>query len=117
MKTKLFLLFLFLLPLPSFSQKVNNILISDLKSEYIEISPTGGLFANFIYIDVNYGQQHKFLNDFRIKDNYGKPIKFNSIIDALNFFHKFGYEYVDKFQKDDTTSYLLKRKNNSEDLF
>ncbi len=78
----------------AFSQTVNNIPIKDINVEYIEIVGYGRLFSNKVDVDLDFGQNTKFFsgkNDLIILDEKGKVVKFNSVIDALNFMSANGY--------------------------
>ncbi|MCH7928630.1 MAG: hypothetical protein IID03_11745 [Candidatus Dadabacteria bacterium] len=55
------------------------------------------LFGQKIIITIDYGQKHKFAQSQLIKDSKGKPIIFNTTIDALNFMEKNGWEYVHNY--------------------
>ena len=98
-----------------FSQTVNSISITEIDAEYVEISIHTSAFSNYITIELNYGQVNRTLDsqDSEIKDENGKPLKFNSMIDALNFMCKNGYEYVDSYTISDenTPHYLLRKKD------
>lgn len=49
-------------------------------------------------IEIDYGQERNFFSDERLKDTKtGKPIVFNSMIDALNFLGGLGWEFVQAF--------------------
>lgn len=49
-----------------------------------------------VTITVDFGQKMKFW-DNRMKDENGKPVKFNSLIDALNYMGKKGWEFVQSY--------------------
>lgn len=63
---------------------------------YCDIVGTEILFSNKITVDIDFGQKSSFWTDYkekRLVDEKGKPIKFNSMIDALNFMAKLGWEF------------------------
>ncbi|GAA4306511.1 hypothetical protein [Nibribacter koreensis] len=60
--------------------------------EYCQITKTG---KNTIRID--YGQELLYGAESYIKDDKGKPMKFNSVIDALNYLNSKGWELVSSF--------------------
>lgn len=65
---------------------------------YCEILGTGSLFSTKVRIDIDYGQEVSFWNqDRRLKDETGKSIKFNSMVDALNYMGTIGWEFVQAY--------------------
>ena len=82
-----------------FSQTVNNVPIKDIDVEYIQIVGTSRLFSTKVNIEIDFGQRNKVFNtkDTRIVDENGKNVIFNSMIDALNFMSKNGYEFVQAY--------------------
>lgn len=78
------------------SQTVNDVLIKDIDVQYIQIVGTSQLLSNKVTIEIDFGQATKFFStkDTQVKDETGKLMKFNSMIDALNFFSKNGYRFV-----------------------
>lgn len=78
------------------AQTVDGKKIEDLDAAYLQIEPISkGLGGRKISIMVDYGQPNGKLNDRRVLDEDGDPVIFNSMTDALNFFDKHGYEYID----------------------
>jgi hypothetical protein len=54
--------------------------------QYCMVIATGKLFSTKVSISVDYGQETKFWHrEETIKDEQGKVINFNSVIDALNY--------------------------------
>ena len=99
MKIILLSLTAFLFNLPStFCQTVNDVPIKDIDVEYVDVI---GSYArkNKLNIELDFGQQQKLstTKDTRIKDADGKTLTFNSMIDALNFMSKNGYEFVQAY--------------------
>lgn len=96
-------------------QSVNNIPIKDLEVEYIEITGNYKLFKGKVTIDIDFGQRDKGLNtkDRKVLDENGKNIFFNSMVDALNFMSKNGYEFVQAYtvasENTSTIYYLMKK--------
>jgi len=82
-----------------FSQTVNDIPFKDIDTQYVQIVGTSKLFSAKVTIRIDFGQNLKALQvkDARIKDKDGKPIVFNSMIDALNFMSENGYDYEDAY--------------------
>jgi hypothetical protein len=53
-----------------------------------------------VTIEIDFGQENKLFSsnkDTRIRDENGKNMIFNSMIDALNFMTKNGYEFVQAY--------------------
>ena len=82
---------------------------ADIK--YIELVATqAGLFTGKVNIVVDFGERNA-----TVKDDKGKPIDFNTVVAALNYFDKNGWEYVNNFVVSEGTighvyHYLLRRK-------
>lgn len=96
---KLILLFLFvcLLGLSTvLSQTVNDIEIQDISVEYMQIIGTTKLFSTKVTVELDFGKEPSFwaTAGMQVKDELGKPVVFNSMIDALNFFSRYGYDFV-----------------------
>ena len=91
---------------------VDGIDIQRVDISFIEISANGRLFSNRINVIVDYGQRRRSFDIQRIENDRGKSMKFNSMMDALNFFYRNGWEYVDNYQDNDDNTlrrYLLRR--------
>lgn len=74
----------------------------DTKEIYCEITGRATLsFTGKIKIDIDFGQQNKAFEGFNadaLKDPVtGKPIKFNSMIDALNYMAADGWLFVNAY--------------------
>jgi hypothetical protein len=83
-----------------FSQTVNDVPIKDIDVEYVQIVGTSKALSNKLTIQIDFGQRTKYFssgNENRVKDEEGKPLKFNSMIDALNFMAENGYEFVNAY--------------------
>lgn len=89
----------FLIILCCNAQTVNDVPIADIDAEHIQIVGQQKLLSTKVKIDVEFGQQNKVLSghDTRIKDENGYPMIFNSMIDALNFFSKHGYDFLQAY--------------------
>jgi len=103
MKKIIFGLFVLFLSQMSFSQvSKDNIIIDSVSVTksyvYCEIVGTAGLLSTKVKIDIDYGQEVSFWNqDRRLKDENGKSIKFNSMVDALNYMGTLGWEFVQAY--------------------
>lgn len=74
------------------SQTLNNVTLKDIYLDYVQIIETAKLF-----IQIDFGQNTKFFStrgETILKDKEGKRMDFNSMIDALNFMSKSGFEFV-----------------------
>jgi hypothetical protein len=82
----------------SFSQTINGLPIKDLDVEYLRIVGTSKMLSTKLTITIDIGQRTKFFSsnsdETLLKDENGKPIIFNSMIDALNFMSSNGYDFV-----------------------
>jgi len=65
---------------------------------YCEIVGTAKLFSKKVTIVIDFGEASKLFADNRYKDETtGKPFVFNSMIDALNFMGKNGWEFAQAY--------------------
>lgn len=115
MKSKLFLLTLFILGSISLAnaQYLNETPISDIDADYMRIwSDSGPLLSSKITVRVDYGQGGRTP---QITDDRRRPISFNGMIAVLNMMSKEGFELVDiiRDSKDETEIFYLKRRNPS----
>ena len=96
------------------AQSINNVPISDIKTPYIELVAVSKMSGR-VSIGVDYGQHTKATKTNIIKDADNKAVKFESVVDALNFFDALGYEYIDAFVVSGSMGnyyhYLMKRKD------
>lgn len=105
----------------SFSQTVNGVQLSELDVEYItielkQIPIKGRGFVKRVHID--FGRDRisiSFTEDNILLDRFGDPIDFRTMLDALNFFAKNGFElaqaYVASYDSfPDFHCYILRRK-------
>ncbi|SHK46397.1 hypothetical protein [Hymenobacter psychrotolerans] len=65
-------------------------------------------------ISIDYGQQQKFFSRNLFRDSEGRPVEFNSVIDALNWLNSQGWEFINAYvQVEDGSSvshYVLRRR-------
>lgn len=89
----------FLMATGARAQTVNNIPISQIETEYIQIMATTKLLSTKVTVDIDFGQRNKAfaLKDTEIRDENNQVVNFNSIIDALNFMSANGYEFVQAY--------------------
>ncbi|HEX5172087.1 MAG TPA: hypothetical protein VFW11_23075 [Cyclobacteriaceae bacterium] len=83
------------------------------KFVYCEILGTEKFLSTKVTITVDFGQKMKFFADNRMRDETGKPIVFNSMIDALNFMGKQGWEFAQAYaitiSNQNVYHYLMKK--------
>jgi hypothetical protein len=70
-------------------------------------------FSTKYSFSVDYGEATKVFSDTRMKNDQGAVIKFNSVVDAMNYMTAQGWEYIDRtelyFQNIQTHHYLFKK--------
>ena len=78
------------------AQSVNGVPLKDIDQTYVQIVGTSNMMGNKVKIQIDFGQENKYWStkDTRMLDDDGNDIKFNSMIDALNFMNKAGYEFL-----------------------
>lgn len=70
----------------------------DTNARYCLILATKKLIGNGVTIDIDFGQPQKWWkNTTKLIDSTGNRILFNSVIDALNYMNKNGWEFVDAY--------------------
>lgn len=84
------------------------------KEEYCMVLASSKLLSTKVNIAVDFGQEWSFWKDKRsLKDDSGKKLEFDSVIDALNYMSSQGWEFVNAYAL--TTSgqnvlhYVMKR--------
>ncbi len=98
------------------AQTVNGVLISEVKSDYIELRAIYRPFSDKIWISLEYGQKISDENvNTYIRDDQRKPLEFNSALDAVNKMKTYGYELLQVYiiKKDSDTNYkyyVMKRR-------
>lgn len=113
---KLFILFLISVSTLVFSQTVNDVPLRDIDVDYVQIIGTGRSLSTKVNVEIDFGQETKsisFKNGTNIKDERGRNVKFNSMMDALNFMSANGYvfqfAYTTNDEKDKAVYYILKK--------
>jgi len=83
----------------SYSQTVNDKPLKEIDTEFMQIVRTSKMVSNKLSIELDFGQENKYWNskDLQVKDENGKLMIFNSMIDALNFMSKNGYGFVNAY--------------------
>ncbi|GAB0157077.1 hypothetical protein CHRYSEOSP005_23460 [Chryseobacterium sp. Alg-005] len=100
----------------SWAQTVNDVPIKDIDVDYVQIIGTGRSLSTKVDVEIDFGQETKsisFKNGTNIKDERGRNMKFNSMMDALNFMSANGYTfqfaYTSNDEKDRAIYYILKK--------
>lgn len=114
-------LFLAFLPLSLAAQTINDVPISEIQAEYLEIVAQGRMFSNKVTVKIDFGQNVPFfprLDDLIIKDEEGKAMLFESHIDAINFMAANGFEVVGNYMltsgNNNVLHFLMRRKQAQE---
>ena len=114
-----YILVLSLLMSLSYSQTIDGINVKDIDVEYMQIVGTTGFLTNKVSITLDYGQTAagKLFGKGKmvVKDKDGKRMKFNSMIDALNFLGTNGYDFVDAYAitigNNNVYHYMMRKRN------
>ena len=73
-------------------------LIEQKQFIYCELLGRGKLLSSKVTVDIDFGQPVSFwVPDRRYRDENGKPINFNSMVDAMNFMGSLGWEFVQAY--------------------
>jgi hypothetical protein len=73
--------------------------------QYCMIIATAKLFSTKVTIQVDFGQEQSYWHQAQqIKDDSGKVINFNSVIDALNYMASKGWLFVNAYALSEGTS-------------
>lgn len=79
---------------------------------YCEILGTQKFLSNKVTVNVDFGQNTRFGEDTRLRDETGKVIVFNSMVDAMNWMGGQGWEFVQAYvvtvQNQNVYHWLLK---------
>ena len=70
------------------------------KRVYAELSCEGQLLSTKVKVSIDFGQSTSWLSSMsesRLVDRNGKDIKFNSMIDALNYLAQFGWRFAQAY--------------------
>ena len=74
---------------------------------YCELVGNSNMFSSKVKVTVDFGQETSFWNrdtDQRLVDSDGKDIKFNSMVDAMNFMGKNGWKFIQAYTIGDSKS-------------
>lgn len=64
---------------------------------YCEIVGTSKFMSNKVTVALDFGQFNKFGSDQRLRDEEGKPIVFNSMVDAMNWMGADGWQFMQAY--------------------
>lgn len=64
---------------------------------YCEIVGTHKTLSNKVNVNIDFGQLNKLASDQRLRDDKGEVIKFNSMVDAMNWMGARGWEFVQAY--------------------
>ena len=115
---KLLPFFAFIFSFIAYAQTVNEIPLKDIDVEYVQIVGRSKLLSTKLTIEIDFGQKTKFFSSGKetiVKDENGEKMIFNSMIDALNFMTKNGFEFVNAYaisvsSTQNVYHYLLRKK-------
>ncbi len=69
----------------------------DQKYVYCTIVGTTKVMSTKVTVEIDFGQERSYWSRDRLKDETGKPIIFNSMVDALNYMSDQGWEFVQAY--------------------
>ena len=61
---------------------------------YAELLGTKKPFSSKVVVEIDYGQSSNIFQNDAIVDENGKAISFNSMVDAMNYMGKLGWQFV-----------------------
>lgn len=88
---------------------------------YAEIVGTSGFLTTKVTVQIDFGQKKSFWNNNTVlKDEKGNAIKFNSMVDAMNFMGGLGWDFAQAYAitsgNQNVYHFLLKKKASKEEL-
>lgn len=92
--------------------------IEQVEYTYCELLGTRKFLSTKIIVEIDFGQANSFWKNNRLlKDENGKAVSFNSMVDAMNFMGSLGWEFVQAFVitegNENVYHWLLKIKKNT----
>lgn len=99
----------------AFSQlNVDGVEIGSLDIKFVEIVAAAKFMSQKVTVQVDYGQKYKMGQLQKIKGIDGKNKVFMSVVDALNYMDKNGWDFVTNYvvteQNQNVYHYLFKKK-------
>jgi hypothetical protein len=76
---------------------VPNCLFAQKLERYCEVMAIGKMFSRKVTITVDFGEEKSFFKDTRVRDDEGNLVKFNTLIDALNYMGTQNWKLVNAF--------------------
>lgn len=99
------------------SQTVNDVPLNEIDVEYIQIVGTSKFLSSKVIVKIDFGQRTKLFSTGKatiLKDDQGKTLDFNSMVDALNFLSDHGFEFINAYayalNNQSVYHYLMKKK-------
>jgi|SRR3989337_1155446 len=98
------------------AQSIDDVPLKEINAQYVQLRAEVIPFKNKISVNIDYGQSNAMVNikSNLLKDESGKPMAFNSMIDALNFFMNHNYDLFEVYtlstDVSSTPHYILRRK-------
>lgn len=65
--------------------------------QYCQVIVTPALLSNKVSIDIDFGKEKSYWRDTRLKTPEGKTMKFNTVIDAMNFMGREGWIFINAY--------------------
>ena len=97
MKSLLCLVMLVAFSWTSYAQPQSNENENKKSYMYCEIVGMTKFMSNKVNITLDFGQFNKFGSDQRLRDEEGKPIVFNSMVDAMNWMGADGWKFMQAY--------------------
>ncbi len=101
MKKSLFICLLFLSCIGGFAQskifQPSDSLYEKPRRVYCELLGMSNFFNTKVKISVDFGQSRSLTSDERLVDENGKVIKFNSMVDGMNYMGQFGWKFAQAY--------------------
>lgn len=95
---------------------------SPKKYIYCELVGTSKMLSSKVNVEIDFGQAQNLFKtkDSRLRDDNGKVINFNSMVDALNYMGTLNWEFVQAYvvtsNNQNIYHWLLKKELSQEDL-
>ncbi len=91
--------------------------INNLPIHYIEIVGQSNIWGTKVRIQVDFGQKYGHWGVDKLTDSSGKPLKLNTMMEALNLFYHNGWKYLDSYiyrsspEAQPTIHFILERRS------
>ncbi len=94
MMIKRIIVIFFLLSTPALSRAQTDTLLVE---QYCQVIVKPRLLSHKVTIDLDFGEEKKFWNDTRLRNEVGELRKFNTVIDAMNFMGRSGWTFINAY--------------------